>query len=256
MELLVGAINIVHVTLGWVSVALLAFMLLRKKGDQQHRRLGKATLVLTALMAFLAIAFVTYRLFGGQRGPAGFSILGVNKLAFPLYLFYIAYLLVRSATDDEARTKSRSWGVAWLVLAVTAGTVASVASGNRPYLTGRIVYTLEINLTDLIVSVVMPLWIAAVDLRWRFQDFSRRERIDQHGLRIVAGTVFLIYASAPWNYLTNGIYSAILGPLGLGHVLVYSGSPFLALYVITRYSPTMKAAVARLQTSIASKAPS
>lgn len=242
MELLIATVNKLHVSLGWVSVLLIAVLFWRKKGDLFHRRLGKFTLVVTAFMSCLAGGFVIYRLFGGTQGPGGFSILGVNKLAFPLYMFFAAYLLVRRGASDDQNTAARKGAVLVMVIAVLAGTVAAVVSGNRPYFTGRFLYTLEINLTDFLVGLVVPFYFFLCDFRWNFSTFSRLERINQHALRMVIGTVFLIYASAPWNHFTNWVYSLFFGNLGLGHVLLYTGSPFLAILLVLRYNPNLRSA--------------
>jgi len=249
MEILITAVNKIHVALGWATVLVLAVLMWRRKGDMPHRRLGKAALVLIAIMAMLAAGYVIYRLFGGRAGPAGFSILGVNKLAFPLYMFFTAYLFVRSGTTDASRFVARNWAAVSLVAAIVAGTSAAIITGERPYLSGRVLYTLEINLTDLLVAAIVPLMFATLDLRWKFAVFSRADRIGQHGLRMAIGTVFLLYAAAPWNHLTNAIYSALFGPVGLGHVLLYTGSPFFVTYLLFRFHPPTEYAVRRLVTA-------
>lgn len=242
----VNTSNFVHVSLGWVSFLLLALMLVRKKGDALHRRIGAFTIGLLFAMATLASAFVIYRLFGGKLGPAGFSILGVNKLALPLYFFITAYLFAKRERDDAWKNSAKDGARMALLVAVTAGTAAAIIAKERPYLTGNWLYTFEINGTDLFVTAVLPVMAFIWDKKWIFSNFTRKEQLDQHVLRTIAGTIFIIYASAPWNHLTNAIYSFFLGPPHLGHILLYSGSPFIALYVSSKFVPAIPRAMRRL----------
>lgn len=246
MTSLVAILNQAHVALGWLSFALLAFVLIRRKGDYIHRWFGKVTITVLFAMATLAAGFVIYRLFGGQYGPAGFSILGVNKLAFPLYCFATAALFANHKIHNTTKNLLKETGRTCLLAAVLFGTAAALLSGNRPYLSGNWIYTFEINGSDFVASVLLPLIVLAKDGNWKFSQFSRTAGVDQHILRAVTGAIFVVYASAPWNHLTNGLYSLFLGAPGLGHVLLYNASPFIFLYFGGRVLPQIPRALRHL----------
>lgn len=247
MQHFIENLSFLHKCLGWASLACLVFMVVMKKGTRAHRVTGDVTIWVLGAMALLAASFVTYRLFGGQFGKPGFAIIGVNTLALPLYYLITAKLFANRAWPMARKVawKTRVW---WLLAGfLVYGTAASILSGAFPYRTGYWIFSIEMNGLELIVAGLLPVATLMVDRNWKFSDFDRKGQIDQHVLRTVAGTVFMIYAAAPWNHLTNWVYVQLFGPLWFGHILLYTGSPFLAMFVIYQFMPQVRRGLARLR---------